>query len=319
MDTEEYVALVYKNLKGIATPSEFQQLNQLSARDSQLAQLRVDIENAWDLSGEIPKVVSKDDTTKLINKITHPGKKNINKSSKGKVVTFKRLITSMAAAFVLLFGSYFLFRDSAQLYNEPGEYILADNSTVTLRNGGTLKVLPFDDSQRRVELKGEAYFEIAKDIDKPFVVVSQHAKISVLGTSFLVKENKEETFIDLIEGKISVLDSRTLDTKTLTAGMKVRLDNQGKIVPITTFNNLASWKSGIIEYEDDKLSNVLKEIALIYNSSIELEDQSLEDCVFSAILSDDNIKDILDRIANRFDMDVSQVNTKWILSGGQCK
>ena len=316
MNKEDYILLVYQNLNGEITPDNFVELNKITAENPELAELRFDLEEAWDLSGETPQIVTPSDTSNLFKKITQAKKQA--SLEKARTISLKRIISGIAALFLITVGAYWFLKDQTTIYEKAGVYTLADQSVVYLREGSTLTIHSFTNKQRRVQLKGEAFFEISKDRDRTFIVESSHTQIKVLGTSFLVKEEINNTYVDLIEGKINVQDTRSLQSKEMQGGSKVLLNGQGEITVINKLNNLSAWKDGIYQYEDITLKEGISELAIIFNTIIEIENQSLEDCTFSAILRGESIKDLLNRIASRFDLVITQENNKWILSGGKC-
>lgn len=329
MTTDEYILLVYKNLKGEITADEFQLLNTKTAADPLFAETRFEIEDAWDLVGEEALLVSSSDTNELYEKLVGKNKEtkiaaissekiNDKKTKSAKVFTLKRILSSVAAVLVLALGAMFLFQNDTITYDSPGVYTLADNSTVTLREGSTLTVYKFDNSKRGVALTGEGYFEVAKDASRPFTVAGRHVKIEVLGTSFLVKQSGENTYIDLTEGKISTLDNRTLDTEILTAGMKAHHTSDGKIELITGFDNLASWREGFYQYRDTNLGKVVEELSIIFDTKIVITNADLIDCSFSGNLSGDKLDDLLKPIANKYKLNILQQDSQWILSNGTC-
>ncbi len=329
MTTDEYILLVYKNLKGEITAEEFQLLNTKTAADPLLAETRFEIEDSWDLAGEEALLVSSSDTNKLYEKLVGKNnetkvaaisneKINDKKTKSAKVFKIKRILSSVAAMLVLALGAMFLFQNDTVTYDSPGVYTLADNSTVTLREGSTLTVYKFDNTKRDVALNGEGYFEVAKDASRPFTVAGRHVKIEVLGTSFLVKQSGEDTYIDLTEGKISTLDSRTLDTEILTTGMKAHHTSDGKIKLMTGFDNLASWRDGFYQYRDTNLGNVVEELSIIFDTKIVITNADLIDCSFSGNLSGDTLDDLLRPIANKYKLNILQQDSQWILSNGTC-
>jgi ferric-dicitrate binding protein FerR (iron transport regulator) len=327
MTEDSYILLVYKNLKGEISADEFDLLNITTAADSQLAITRFEIEEAWDVSGEENELVSESDSKTLFDNLVKANEKTIaekvikknNLSEKpAKIFSLSRIISAIAAVLVLAFGAMFLMQNNTTSYNKAGIYTLADNSIVNLREGSSLKVNEFDNAQRKVELKGEAYFEIAKDVNRPFVVAGTHVKIEVLGTSFLVKESGDDTYIDLLEGKISTLDSRSLETKILTTGLKVHHTSDGKIISMPEYNNLSSWREGFYQYRDTKLGKVVEELSVIFSTKIIITNAELADCSFSGNLTGKSIEDLLNPIAKTYKMNFLQQESQWVLSNGTC-
>ena len=321
MSTEEYIALVYRNLKSDLSPQEFKQLNDLTAADRAMSNLRLEIEDAWDATGELPERVSASDTENLLARIKKEESVVIEDKpiiAEVKPFNLRRIIGNVAAIFIIVMGAIWLMRDQVTVYDTAGQYTLSDNSTIDLRKGSRVEVSPFDDTSRKIKLSGEAYFEVAKDVTRPFVVFTKDTRTEVLGTSFLIKESNNKTYIDLKTGKVKFSNTNDESSMILTPGMKaVYADSQ--VIETTQFQNLSGWKDGVYQYKDAKLSTVLDELNEIFNTEILATDPLLYDCTISAILTGDNINDVLNQIANQLDMKVSGDDSKWTLTGGKCK
>lgn len=144
---------------------------------------------------------------------------------------------------------------------------LPDGTRVWLNAASSLKY-PVNFSagkERRVELNGEAYFEVAKDKTRPFIVKSAAQEIRVLGTHFDVNAYKDEASIrtTLLEGAVqvnnqvvlkpgqqSVLTGRQLDVKTVNAG------------------DMIDWKNGEFIFDDEPLGSILKKVSRWYDVDI---------------------------------------------------
>lgn len=128
-----------------------------------------------------------------------------------------RLYSGWAAAsflaFAMIIGSLFYLKDDSMAYHtllvpagEHATLLLCDGTRISLNAGSRLDYpSSFDGEQRRVKLKGEAYFEVAKDKKHPFVVDLQGLDIKVLGTKFNVRAYKNENYwVNLVEGGVEV-------------------------------------------------------------------------------------------------------------------
>ena len=318
MSTEEYIALVYKNLKGDLTSREFKQLNDLTAKNMAMSQLRLEIEDAWDISGEEPQIITRKDTEALISKLKNQDVESASKPSQTKSYNLRRIIGNVAALLIFAFGAIWLMRDQVTVYDAAGQYTLADESIIELREGSRVEVSSFDESSRNVKLVGEAFFVVARDTKRPFVVTTKDTRTEVLGTSFLIKESYGKTYIDLKTGEVSFESLHAPSKSILTPGMQAVCDQ--RVVNITEqYSNLSGWKEGVYTYKDTKLSVILDEFKIIFDANIEVVDMTLYDCTLSAILTGDNIDDVLTQIANQLEMEVVSDDGKWRLSGGKCK
>lgn len=141
---------------------------------------------------------------------------------------------------------------------------LEDGTKVWINAASSLEKLNFNEGERRVKLVGEAFFEVAKDSTRPFIVETAEQTVRVLGTKFNLKSypNQKET-LTLVEGKVSTTSQK--DNKAiLTAGEVITL-NDGEILPETFKENNLLWKEQVFAFEDETLSEVLDKISKWYN------------------------------------------------------
>ena len=337
MSVDDYLTLVYRNLTGEISSEDFARLNRLTAQKEEYAIARSEYEAMWDATSDDEQIVTAEETEDLFKRLT--GEKSeagiivpltrkedsdpteINStSSRTSWSTLKVMsrIASIAAILLLAIGAWFVFQTSTTVYDTPGVYTLADQSEVTLRHG-TLTVSKFDNSQRKVALDGEALFKISRDVSRPFLVNSDHVKIEVLGTEFLVKEAGDETFIQLYEGKISTTDIRSLDTRILTAGMNVRHTVDGEIVDDSNNNNLSVWNKGVVQYRNITLQKAIEELSFIYEQEILIEDELMRTCTITAVINGKALIDILEKISSSFEMNVDTTGNTLKLKGGACE
>lgn len=146
------------------------------------------------------------------------------------------------------------------------QVILPDRSHVWLNAKSKLKYLVnFTGKERRVELEGEAYFQVAKDKHHPFIVVSKDQEIKVLGTQFNVNAYPDETAIKttLIEGAV------TINEKTLLKPGQQSIFSQGVAKVVTADIEMeTAWKNGLFFFDDEPIEDIMKRIARWYNVEI---------------------------------------------------
>lgn len=167
-----------------------------------------------------------------------------------------------------------------------GEYriILADGTKVWLNADSELRYPDrFDDYERKVELTGEAYFEVSKDARHPFHVITQAMEIKVLGTSFNVSAYTNETLhTTLVEGKVAInAANREIE---IYPGQQASL-NQGKLsVHEVKVNNYIGWKEQRFIYEDKLLGEVIRDLERWYDVKIDPADSDIINLHFTANL-----------------------------------
>ena len=154
---------------------------------------------------------------------------------------------------------------------------LPDGSKVFLHVGSRLKFpVRFVGGQRLVELKGQAYFVVAKDAEKPFVVKTERMTTRVLGTEFNVTaEGTAEDNVVLVSGSISVAAAAQ---RILKPGERARIYAGGRLevdeVDVTPYT---SWRDGFIYYDDVTLKDLLLSIGHEYNCDVEFASPDLLD------------------------------------------
>lgn len=160
-----------------------------------------------------------------------------------------------------------------------GQYqlLLSDGTRVWLNAESSLKYpVSFTSSKdRRVELKGEAYFEVAHNKDLPFRVVSNKQVIEVLGTHFNVNAYPDElnTKTTLLEGAVKIVagDKNT----TLKPGQEADLTTAFKVSTVDP-REAIDWKNGYFRFNDEALESVMRQIARWYDVKVVYDDESVK-------------------------------------------
>ncbi|HKC36823.1 MAG TPA: FecR domain-containing protein, partial [Chitinophagaceae bacterium] len=176
-------------------------------------------------------------------------------------------------------------RTTEVLYNtittpRGGQYqiVLSDGSKVWLNAASSLRFpSTFVGNERKVELTGEGYFEVAKNATKPFKVnVAGKEEVLVLGTHFNINSYFDETTINttLLEGKVKVTTIgsgvRTNDPRLLSPGQQLQLNINGQITLNTNpdLDQVMAWKNGIFNFDNSDLQMVLRQISRWYGVDI---------------------------------------------------
>ncbi|WP_080905028.1 FecR family protein [Parabacteroides sp. Marseille-P3160] len=181
--------------------------------------------------------------------------------------------------------NYSLIRTASSdvsLYVPAGQRVsmTLQDGTVVWLNAQTKLTYPtaFTGDERRVEVEGEAYFEVAKDAEKPFIVSSKGINMKVLGTTFNVYSYPEEKVsrISLIEGSLQVYFSG-MESKgiILRPNEQVAVNEKNISVETIPHADYFLWKEGIYSFYNEPLSNILKRLELYYDIGIEVKDPSI--------------------------------------------
>ncbi len=171
---------------------------------------------------------------------------------------------------------------------------LPDGSEVWLNAGSSLTYDPASNEQQRtrnVELSGEAYFEVAKDTQHPFIVTTEKQKLEVLGTHFNISAYKDERSVmtTLIEGSVKVSPLKSVGTPTksviLRPNQQSVVNSAGLHVRSVDPADLIAWKNGEFFFINEELESIMRKVARWYNVEVIYTDQGLRNKVFSGFVS----------------------------------
>ncbi|WP_164126157.1 FecR family protein [Sphingobacterium luzhongxinii] len=173
-----------------------------------------------------------------------------------------------------------------------GQYqiTLPDGTKVWLNAATTIKYPSrFTQQERRVELDGEAYFEVAKKEKQMFVVSSHEQEIKVLGTHFNVSAYREDQLVKttLLEGSVRVRNNYTNQSIKLSPGQQsVILSNDSKIdLEIADVEEVTAWKNGYFKFNNESIESIMRKVARWYDIEIQYQDLIDAEQVFSGRVS----------------------------------
>jgi len=173
-----------------------------------------------------------------------------------------------------------------------GQYrlMLPDGSKVWLNAVSSIRYpTAFTGKERRVEITGEAYFEIVKDASRPFKVsVNSSMEVSVLGTHFNINAYTDEPTIKttLLEGSVKVKHNE--HSVVIKPGEQTQFNGEGtmKVVHDANVDQAVAWRNGLFEFDDADLQSILRQIMRWYDVDVEYQG-NIPDRYFTAIISRD--------------------------------
>lgn len=213
---------------------------------------------------------------------------------------------------------------SETLYNtmttpRGGQYhlILADGTNVWLNAASSIKYpVAFTGKERKVEITGEAYFEIVHNDKMPFRVTTNGQTIEDIGTHFNVNAYADEPFIKttLLEGSVKV--STISKAVTLIPGQQAQV-KQGAANDITMLahvdtDDVIAWKNGLFQFNQASIASVMKQVARWYNVEISYDNNKIPNTTFTGNISrTSNISQLLDILSYagvHFKADKNKIN-----------
>ncbi|HAM84178.1 MULTISPECIES: FecR family protein [Butyricimonas] len=203
-----------------------------------------------------------------------------------------------------------------------GEYqlMLADGTRVRVNSESEL-VFPtcFNSDRREVFLKGEAYFQVAPDSDKPFYVRVNDYIVKVTGTSFNVTSYTDDpcTMTTLVEGKVSVYGNDSTWNCDLTPGHMLKFDKGTARVTSEECDPriYTSWIDGEFKFRDMRLEDIMKKLNRWYDFEVAYEEEELKDLRFSGAAEKYNPVEFLLKMIEevtkvRFDIEGKRIMVK---------
>jgi ferric-dicitrate binding protein FerR (iron transport regulator) len=210
--------------------------------------------------------------------------------------------------------------------NNSLESRLPDGTSVTLNAGSTLEYpQKFKGSKRTVALKGEAYFDVVHNEDKPFVIEANDIRIKDIGTSFYINTNSSDGQGEVIltSGKVAVYYKNAPDKVTiLEPGEKaVFSKTEQKIVKSENDNvNYMAFKTKELIFANTPLGDVVKELNSVYHSNITLKNKKIANYTLSGNYTNLALDAILKIIQEALPVSINKSSGNVIeISGNGCK
>lgn len=155
---------------------------------------------------------------------------------------------------------------------EKASIVLPDGSKVTLNHDSRLFYLPslFGRDARQVSFEGEAYFDVAKDKESPFIICQEKLQIEVLGTKFCLRARPQEASAQLLldEGLVRMTATRTQNHQVVNPGEMAELNyatGQITVFPQSESADLSAWKQNEMDFLNASFRQVVKSIEDYYD------------------------------------------------------
>lgn len=297
--------LLAKVLSGEATPEEQQQAETWLAGDATRREEFEAMKKIWMYSGTPSPDFDTDKAWEKVSRKIGAGK---------KIIPFYRrkpFQYGMAAALALLIALPFLLpyingnavNDTIRTYaatDAMKQDTLPDGSQVVLNSGTVLTTAAgFSNSnERRVKLKGEAFFNVAHNAERPFIIETPNdVTIRVLGTSFnVLADNDSLTEITVTTGRVRVRHGN--DSIVLVPGESGSYNKRtGLLLKNEAANlNSDSWKTNRLVFKDTELEKVVEVLNRFYRTNISFDNDSLRSVRYTGSFENESLDHVLDVI-----------------------
>ncbi|PCI47747.1 MAG: hypothetical protein COB49_06875 [Alphaproteobacteria bacterium] len=219
-----------------------------------------------------------------------------HRARKKRFILFRRA-ASIAASILVVFAGVWLWQSSslngADLYRtavgEQKTVMLSDGSVMTLNTNSEISVAMTDNVRRLHLKKGEVYFEVAKDKNRPFEVAVQNAFVKAVGTAFNIKQQNDQISVLVTEGTVEVksnfvprlasFSANSSEKKeTLIVGDQI-IFGQKKMERVNLESHLVSrktlWRKGRIFLDQKSLAEIVREIQPYIADKIIIADEEV--------------------------------------------
>ncbi|RDV15290.1 DUF4974 domain-containing protein [Pontibacter diazotrophicus] len=330
MDSK-YWDIAAKQLQGKASPAEQEALRQWLAQDpAHTEQFRAQ-QRLWELTPPAPP--AEVDTAAAWQKVKGRLQAAPEKPE-AKFIPMYRTLLRVAASVALLIGLawvmqfYFFPYYGMQVVRSGNGTIavmLPDSSQVWLNRNSLLAYDPdFDAAERVVQLEGEAFFEVQRNPQRPFLVQAEAANTRVLGTSFNLRAYPAEETVELTvaTGKVAFSASEANAEAIVTPGFAAVLNKQSNTIDRFKISsaNAWAWQSGRLQFEGQSLAEVVQVLERYYGVRLQLQPESLATCRFTGSFVNAALEEVLQVLEATLQLEYKkQDDNTYTLSGEGCQ
>ncbi len=178
------------------------------------------------------------------------------------------------------------------------KHILPDGSTVFLNAASSIEYpKTFGADARVVKLQGEAFFQVAKDVNRPFrVFLANDFEVVVLGTTFNVNANLQSPEVALVEGKVKVTAGQSGHSLELSPGQMAIFDKDQHAFTSSSFDAayITGWKDGYLMFKDATLDEVIEKLHVWYGIDITVSNKSKSgDWSYTGTFKNESLENVL--------------------------
>ncbi|MDN5217342.1 FecR domain-containing protein [Fulvivirgaceae bacterium BMA12] len=333
--------LYKKYLDGSASKEEFNEYLDGVVDPDQSLEMRQLIDQAWkkEYAGKKPVKTFPDDHKRkvvrqaLVNAQIEGKISTTNVSRKNNSVYYRA--AAMITFFLVVTAAFLMYRfqvfggyESANIEiietvpKEKSTILLPDGSLVHLNSVSKLTFpKAFDGDTREIVLEGEAFFEVARDETKPFVVRSGGLVTTVLGTSFNINAygRDKEIQVAVVSGKVSVAKANDMvsEPHTLMPNNVAVYDTYNKAIRVDSrnTNELIAWREGVLKFDKVPLSQVAVTLERWYGLKVTLENKQLGNCLIYGEFKNEPIEQVMKTLQSAINIEF-EINSEGVKVGG---
>ena len=318
--------LLVKYMLGEATSSEKEAVEQWLSLSGSNKKYYAEMENTWKKSLPESETLSVD-----TNKAWESLSKKL-KTTEPKVIKlpiYQRLLRIAAVLILPLAIAIFVMKNSGKpevqmvsfkAIAEPQTDTLSDSSTIALNKNSTISYPNhFTGNTREISLKGEAFFHVTPDKKKPFIIHADDVNITVVGTSFNVKQFSNDSTEVIVEtGIVKVSDGK--DSVQLVKGDRaIYSKNDHSLHKTTTVNKYFNYYfTKTLIFDNTELNEVVKVLNATLDANLVISKEQIKTCRLTATFKNESVKSIVAILEQTLGLTATTQNGQTYLSGNGC-
>jgi ferric-dicitrate binding protein FerR (iron transport regulator) len=319
----DFERLLVRYLSGELNPEEQAWFQEELRKDPGKQDLLSGYRRIWD--GAVPEVRYDLDAewADLQSKI--PGSRPASRSLRTLVF---RIAAVLVLGLVLSLSGIYVSRMQGTVRvlagDQPVEVILEDGSEVIVNRNSVLRYSrSFAQGERKVKLSGEAWFQVARDTSRPFIIDAGAALVEVLGTSFNVNAYRQNPTVEItVESGLVALSSKANQEDQIVmqagaAGSYNKSRKQLKLIPSSDPNSMA-WKTRELFFDGSSLQEVCAVVNKVYGVQLVIMNEALLACPITVTFRDQSLESVLKVLESTLDLQITRDGEKIVLDGDAC-
>jgi ferric-dicitrate binding protein FerR (iron transport regulator) len=324
--------LILKFLSGSISPEEHRELLSWGKKSTENQRVLEECQAVWALSNKNPPrpdFKTGEEWRRLalsLEQIEH--KETAERKFDYSRFGFLKIAASVAILLLCAWGLYFVSFNDKVIVRESGiektHFFLPDSTEIWLNEESTITYdEDFIKDERVVKLNGEAFFDVKRNKDIPFIILADKAKIRVLGTSFNVKsyDHGPTTEVFVVTGKVSLSTVKKGNQAILLHPNEKGLlhkKNNAILLEVEEDRNALAWKSKNLTFKKARLSEVIETVEDYFNIKLTVKNPELLKCRFTSTFNDPDVAEILETLRLSLNLSVTQQGDNYILDGQGC-
>lgn len=324
MEQEQINHLIAKQLTGEITPEEQQILTNWENMDESNKHTITTSMHIWEKSERNDKEPDVDKAWEAFAaKLNERSAIPLHAKKSNKQLYLRIAASLILVGFIGLMAGKWLLNSNNTIQTAAGEQkeiTLPDGSKVWLNENSSLAYASDFENNRDIQLTGEAFFEVKRDEQHPFVITSSRTITKVLGTSFSVIDyaNGEQAQLIVKTGKVSYKSVQSNKELIVLAGESAHLENGEPQMDASFQINELAWKDKRLVFADMTLKEMVPVLEKYFKIRVVIEQESILSCHFTGEFEQPKLDEVLNMLARTLQLEWKKTDNTYSISGRGC-